>query len=177
MATSLSTAGPPSNTWFLGPIRVHSPNSKSVGSAVSVQFTAESAYTLQWGTGPFPPKLSLLMGGWGPPSFSWFLEADRAHNPNCITIGSAIFAQVTVECLYTLQWVPLSQKIAPSHWGSGPPCKTRFLGPIRAHRPNGISIRSAVFPQTTVECPYSLQWDAHCSPKICRFPWGIWTPI
>jgi len=68
-------------------------------------------------------------------------------------------------------------KIAPSHGGSGPPCKTRFLGPIGAHRPNGISIGSAVFPQTTVECPYTLQWDAHSPPKICPFPWGIWTPI
>ena len=51
---------PPCNTWFLGPIRVHSPNSKSIGSAVSAELTAESAYTLQWG--PFPQKLPLLVG-------------------------------------------------------------------------------------------------------------------
>jgi len=62
MATSLSTAGPPSNTWFLGPIRVHSPNSKSIGSAVSAQLTTESAYTLQWG--PIPSKLPLFTGTW-----------------------------------------------------------------------------------------------------------------
>jgi len=116
--------------------------------------------------GPFPPKLPLLVRD-GDPIIFMIPEADRAHNPNCITIGSASFAQVTAECPCTLQWAPLSSKIAPSYWGSGPPYKTRFLGPIRAHRPNAISIGSAVFPQTTVECPYTLQWDAHSLPKIC----------
>jgi len=42
--------------------------------------------------------------------------------------------------------------------------------------PNGIPIGSAVFAQTTVECPYTLQWDAHSSPKICPFPWGDLDP-
>jgi len=37
----------------------------------------------------------------------------RARNPDCITIGSAIFAQVTAECHYTLQWALLFPKIAP----------------------------------------------------------------
>jgi len=81
------------------------------------------------------------------------------------------------ESPYTLQWATLSPKIAPSHQGSGAPCKTRFLEPIGAHRLNGISIGSAIFPQMTVECPYTLQWDAHSPPKICPFPWGIWTAI
>jgi len=58
-----------------------------------------------------------------------------------------------------------------------PPSNTWFLRPIQGHNPNGIPIGSAVFAQTTVECPYTLQWDAHSSPKICPFPWGIWTPI
>jgi len=42
----------------------------------------------------------------------------RAHNPNGTSIGSAVFAQMTAECLYSLQWFacfPL--KIAPSHVG------------------------------------------------------------
>ena len=64
----------------------------------------------------------------------------------------------------------------PSHGVSGPRCKTRFLGPIRAHRLNGIFIGSAVFPQTTVECPYTLQWNAHSPPKIFPFPWGDQDP-
>jgi len=37
---------------------------------------------------------------------------------------------------------------------------TGFLGPIRAHDSNGISIGAAVFAQTTAECPYTSQWDA-----------------
>jgi len=59
----------------------------------------------------------------------------------------------------------------------GPPSNTRFLQPIQHHNPNGIPIGSAVFAQTTVECPYTLQWDAHSPQKIWPFPWGIWTPI
>jgi len=65
-------------------------------------------------------------------------------------------------------------KIAPSHGGSGRHL-TRFLEPIRAHNPNGISIDSAVFAQMTAECPYSLQWDP-LTPHNYLFPWGIWTP-
>jgi len=123
---------------------------------------------------PFP-KIVPSRGKIGTPSISRFLEADRAHNPNCITIGSAIFAQVTAECQYTLSWVPLSPNIDPSHVGSGPPSKTRFLGPIRAHRPNGISISSAVFAQMTTACPYTLQWDAP-SPSKLSIPMGDLDP-
>jgi len=107
-----------SNLCFLQHTRVHSPNGKSIGSAVSAQVTAESAYTLQWGT--LSPKIAPSHGWIGTPSISWFLEPDRAHNPNCIMIRSAIFAQVTAECPYIIQWAPLSPKIAPSHCGSGP---------------------------------------------------------
>ena len=57
-----------------------------------------------------------------------------------------------------------------------PPSNTWFLRPIRPHNPKGIPIGSAVFAQMTVECPYTLQWDAHCPPKICPFRWGILTP-
>jgi len=52
------------------------------------------------------------------PSAQWSPE------PNSKSIGSAVFAQLTVESLYTLQWAPLSHKIAPSHGGSGPPSNT-----------------------------------------------------
>jgi len=48
----------------------------------------------------------------------------------------------------------------------GPPSNTWFLQPIRAHKPNGIPIGSAVFGQATVECPYTLQLDAHSPPKF-----------
>ena len=40
----------------------------------------------------------------------------RAHNSNGISIGLSIFAQITAECPYTLEWAtPPPLKIAPSH--------------------------------------------------------------
>jgi len=47
---------------LLRPTQVHNLNSKSIGSAISVQLTAENPYTLQWAT--LPPKLPLIMGIW-----------------------------------------------------------------------------------------------------------------
>jgi len=41
----------------------------------------------------------------------------QAHGPNGITIGSAVFAQMTAECPYTLQWAVPSLKIATSNGG------------------------------------------------------------
>jgi len=38
----------PSNTWLLEPTGVYVPNGISVGSAVFVQLTAQSPYTLHW---------------------------------------------------------------------------------------------------------------------------------
>jgi len=57
------------------------------------------------------------------------------------------------------------------------PSNTWFLRPIPAHNPNGIPIGSAVFAHTTVECPYTLQWDAHSPPNVCPFPLGDLDPI
>jgi len=51
------------------------------------------------------------------PSNTCFLGFTRDHNPNGISIGSAIFAQLTAEFPYTLQWATLYPKTAPSHWG------------------------------------------------------------
>jgi len=50
------------------------------------------------------------------------------------------------------------------------PSNTWFLGPIRAHNPNGISIGSAVFAQGTTGCPYTLKWDALFPAQNCPFP-------
>jgi len=45
-----------------------------------------------------------------------FLGPSWSHNPNSISIGSAVFAQLTAECPHSLQWAALSPiKIAPSH--------------------------------------------------------------
>jgi len=84
----------PSNTCFLGPTQVHIPNGISNGSAVFVQFVAESPYTLQWAASFFPSKLLIHMGGLdsqvihgyvGPDEFTtqlqlnWFSQFCRAN--------------------------------------------------------------------------------------------------
>jgi len=53
--------------------------------------TAECPYTLQWGA-PSPSKLPRSHGGFEP---LWFPEPSRVLNPDCISIGSAIFAGLT----------------------------------------------------------------------------------
>jgi len=75
--------------------------------------------------------------------------------------------------LYFTVSAPFPQN-CPFPRGLWTPCKTWLLGPIRAHRPNGISIVSAVFAQMTAECPYTLQWDAPCPPQNCPFPSNTW---
>jgi len=97
-----------------------------------------------------------------------------------MTIDSAVFTQVTAQCLYTFLWVPLLPKIAPSHRESELLSNAWFLGPIGAHNPNSTSIGSAVFVQMTAECPYTLQWNARFPPlppfKI-TLPMGDLDPI
>jgi len=92
-----------------------------------------------------------------------FLRPIRVHNLNGKSIGLAISTAP----------FPQNCPFPPGIWT---PSNTRFLRPIWAHKPNGIFIGSAVFAQTTAECPYSLQWDAPFSPQNCPFPWGHRAP-
>ena len=82
---------------------------------------------------PLPPsKLSLPMGDLDPRLIHGSLDT-RVLNPKRILIGSAIFAQLTAECPYTLQWdTPFPLKIVPSHGGSGPHLIHGFLGPPKS---------------------------------------------
>jgi len=103
----------PSNTCFLGPTWVHIPNCISVSSAVFAQFMAESPCTLQW-AGAFHVKIAC--SHWGQPPNMCFLWPTQVHNPNGISIGSAIFAglkifdrptdhataSVTIGCIYVI---------------------------------------------------------------------------
>jgi len=79
-----------------------------------------------------------------------------------------------VSILYNGRLFP--PKLSLSIGGSGSPSNLWFLGTIQTQNPNGISVGSAVFAQTTVEYPYTLQWDAGSQPKICPFPWGDLEP-
>jgi len=68
------------------------------------------------------------------------------------------------------------------HGGSGAPSNTIFLGPIRAHNPNGNLIVSAIFAQPNAECPCILQWSSLPPLKIvascggCGPPSNTWFP-
>jgi len=120
----------------------------------------------------FPLKLPLGIGHSEPTSNTLFLGPTCVHNPNDISIGSAIFANLTTKCRCTLQQAaPFPFKIAPFH-GSEPPFSTWFHGPTQILIPNNISIGSAVFAQLTAECTMGRP----CPPQNCPFPCVMWTP-
>ena len=77
-----------------------------------------------------PNNCPFARGNWATPSNTCFLGPTWVHNPNGISIGSAVFAQITAECCYTLQWAaPFRVKITPSHGESGPHLKRDSWGP------------------------------------------------
>jgi len=147
----------------------HNPNSKSIGSAFSAHLTAESLYTLQWAT--LSSKIAPSRGGYRPPSNSWFIGYIRAHSLNGITIDSDVFAHVTTECLYTLQWEPLSPKIAPSHGESGPRLTHESLVPSETTTQMASrSVQSFLhgWPQSVP----ILHSGTPLPPRNFPFPWG-----
>jgi len=94
------------------------------------------------------PMCPLMRAHWPNLANTIELVLSLAHpspQPNDKSIGSAVFAQFTPECPYTLQWASLSPKIVPSHAGIWTPSNTWFHGSTRVLNPNGISIGSAVF--------------------------------
>ena len=77
---------------------------------------AESPFTLQRVT--LSQKNAPSHGGSGPPSNTLLLGPIQAHNPIGISIGSAVFAQMTAVCPYTLQWdAPFPSQNCPLPWG------------------------------------------------------------
>jgi len=99
---------------------------------------------------PYPLELPLQMGIWTPRN-TQCLGPMRAHNPNGTSIGSAMFAQMTAECPYTLQWFAcFLLKIAPSHVGIWTSCNTWFIGPTRVMNPNGNLIVQPFFQDSLV---------------------------
>jgi len=56
--------------------------------------TVQAGRSLLYNGLPFPPKMPLRWGSGLPSNRStWFLEPSRAHNPNDISIGSAVFCR------------------------------------------------------------------------------------
>jgi len=97
----------------------------------------------------FPQRCPFRWGSTSP-SNTWFLGSTQVFIPSGISIGSSVFAQLNVECLYTLHELPRSpQKLLRPLGGFGPPFNTCFLGPTGVSILNDISISSAVFAWLT----------------------------
>jgi len=110
------------------------PDVKSQTASRSVQaflHSSQQRVTILYNRLPRPPsKLPLLMGRSGPPSNTWFPWTTQVHNPNGISIGSAVFLHSSPQSVPILyNGPPLPLKIATFRGGSGPPCNAWFLGP------------------------------------------------
>jgi len=74
---------------------------------------------------PFPPNCSFSWGDLDPHLIRDSLsESEPAHNPNGITISSAVFAQVTQNVPILDNGPPFTLKIVPSHAEIGTPIST-----------------------------------------------------
>jgi len=117
------------NLCFLQHTWVHSPNGKSIGSAISAQLTAECPCTLQWAT--LSPKIAPSRGDQDPHLFHDSLNQTK---PAIHTASRSVQ-------LFSHRWpqsVPMlynghpSPKIAPSNGGSGPHVRHDSLDPSTA---------------------------------------------
>ena len=88
------------------------------------------------------------MGIWNQ-SNTWFFGSTRLSNPNGISIGSAVFAQLSADVAILYNGPLLSPKIAPSNGTCRPQSNTWFLGPTGIHIPNGVPIGSVAFAGLT----------------------------
>ena len=80
-------------------------------------------------------------------------------------------SQQKVPILYNGRPFPLKLSLLMGR--SEPQSNSWFLGPVRVHNQNTITIGSAVLHRwplsiPTTGCPFS--------PQNCPFPWAIWTP-
>ena len=117
------------NSCFLWPTRVHNPNGKPIGLAVSAQLTAESPYTLQWAT--LSPKTFPFSWGIWTPISSWFLGPFRDYNPKWHLDRLCRFCtddrRVSLPILYN--GTPFAPTKLPLPLGIWNPSNTWFLGP------------------------------------------------
>ena len=78
---------------------LHQPRSATKMSFWSIQplCTAHGKVSLYFTKGqPFPPHTCPFIWGICTPSNTWFLEPSWVHNPNSISIGSAVFAGLMI---------------------------------------------------------------------------------
>jgi len=103
-------------------------------------------------------------------------SAHQNPQPNGKSIGSAVSAQLTAESPYTLQWAPISPKIAPSHGETGPHLTRHFLGPSE---PTTETASRSVQPllHRWPQCPYTLEWDGSSPSKLPILMGGSGNPL
>jgi len=89
--------------------------------------------------------------------------------PNGTSVGSVVYAQLTADSQYTLQWDPIPQKL---------PLPTRdwtlICCSLSGWAPASRSVQP--FAGLLEERPYTLQWAASF-PQNCPFPWRDLDPI
>jgi len=105
------------NLCFLRLTQIHNPNSKSIGSAVLAQLTAESPYTYNGLC--FPPKLPLPMGVSRSLSNTWFPAPTRLLNPSRSFQPFLHRQPQSVPILYN--GTPLPPQNCPFPWHLDPP--------------------------------------------------------
>jgi len=117
-------------------------------------------------------KLPLPVGGSVHWSNTWFLGPSRVFIQNHMSIGWAVFAQLTIECPITVH-APLYSPKLPLHLGElRPPCNTWYIRHTQVIIPNGIWIGSAIFvwvPNTMLYNALSMEKK---TPKL-PIPLGI----
>jgi len=98
-----------------------------------------------WGKRPPPQKIAPFTGGiWVPPN-TWSLGPTRVFTRNRMSVESAIFCSSPENLPILHNGAGLATPNCPfTCRGLGPSPNTWFLGHTRAHKPNGISIGSAL---------------------------------
>ena len=116
------------NLCILRPIRVHTRNGTWIGLAV-LHSLLQKVPILDNGR-PYPPELPFPVVHLDLPCSTWCFRPMRAHNPNGTSIDSAVFAQMTTECLYCLQrFACFPLKMSLPMLASGPHVIRGSLGP------------------------------------------------
>jgi len=137
------------NWCFLQPTRVHNPNGKSIGSAVSAKLTAESIYFIIGDPSHKIAELPVLMGIW-----THLIHHSLGQSEPTIQTASRsvqLFSHrwpQSVPILYN--GTPLPPQNCPFPCGIWTPSNSWFPGPTRVLNPNGKSIDSAVLQGSLV---------------------------
>jgi len=110
---------------FLGPPDPTTQTASRTLDWISRFCTAHGTASLYFTMGrPSPLQNCPFPRGDQDPHLTRFLKPIQAHNPNDILTGWAVFAQLTTQCPYTLQWATPSPQNCPFPWADLDPSNT-----------------------------------------------------